>query len=93
MLYIILSIVIGIAVGVFVPSQALLQRLIQTMRPLVLLLLFVMGIHLGTDDTVWTQLTTFGWSAMIIAVFSVAGSIAAAGLYRFVAERKSGDEA
>lgn len=92
MLYIIISIVLGIGVGAFVRHEAFLKLLAKTMRPLVLLLLFVMGIHLGTDDTAWSRLGSFGWSAAVVAVCSVAGSIAAAYLYQCIPRRKSGEK-
>lgn len=48
-----------------------------TVTILVCLLLFIMGIEIGSDEAALAQLKEMGWVSLAIAVFAMLGSIAA----------------
>lgn len=89
MLYVFFSIFVGVAAGLLLQHRpALRQRIIRSMRPLVLMLLVVLGINLGANPMVWEHFGALGWSSAVLAVCSVAGSIVVGSLYQLLPNRK-----
>lgn len=78
MVYILLSLVGGVAIGYLFPPGEARSRIIQrlTMTGL-FILLAAMGAQLGTNDKVLASLDRIGLQAFVLASFSVAGSVVA----------------
>ena len=59
-----------------------------TVTILVCLLLFIMGIEIGSDETALRQLNEMGWVSFVIAVFAILGSGAVTWAFYFFFNRK-----
>lgn len=80
MLFIFLSLVVGVVVGIFIRGtwRGYITHITQLLG---YVLLFAMGISLGADTAIWEHVGTIGWSSIVTALWGVAGSIAVASLY------------
>ena len=59
-----------------------------TVTILVCLLLFIMGIEIGSDEAALAQLKEMGWVSLAIAVFAMLGSIAVTWGFFYLSEKK-----
>ena len=68
----------GIAVGYFFRKVELLQKIGKPISYTILLLLFLLGISVGANESIVNNLTTLGGQALLIASAGTLGSILAA---------------
>jgi|GEM_PF-44398 len=61
----------GIAVGYFFRKVELLQKIGKPISYTILLLLFLLGISVGANESIVNNLTTLGGQALLIASFTV----------------------
>ena len=67
----------GIAVGYLFRNIAFLQKTEKIISLTIFLLLFLLGISVGSNELIINNLATFGWQAAILAVSATCGSILA----------------
>ncbi len=84
MFVIVLALTLGFLLGSWhrLP-QAIASRAGGIMRLGLVVLLFTMGVSIGSDPQIISALSRLGWQAMGMAVFSTAGSV----LLAFLGER------
>ena len=81
----------GIAVGYFFRKVELLQKIGKPISYTILLLLFLLGISVGANESIVNNLTTLGGQALLIASAGTLGSVLAAwGVYHFFFKERSG---
>lgn len=82
----------GIAVGYLFRRVEWLQRIGIPISYTILLLLFLLGISVGSNEAIISQLSRLGGQALLIAVATTTGSVLAAwGVYQlFFKERRRG---
>ena len=68
----------GIAVGYFFRKVELLQKIGKPISYTILLLLFLLGISVGANESIVNNLTTLGGQALLIASAGTLGSVLAA---------------
>lgn len=82
---------LGIAVGAFVPFNEKQVSLLGTLQSAgVILLLFVMGLSMGLDRQLLSQLSTLGLRAAVFAALTTCFSILAVYLFTRRLPRKEG---
>ncbi|MCI6279043.1 MAG: LysO family transporter [Porphyromonas sp.] len=59
-----------------------------TVTILVCLLLFIMGIEIGSDEAALAQLKEMGWVSLVIAVFAMLGSIGVTWGFFYLSRKK-----
>jgi len=81
----------GIAVGYLLRKIEILQKIGKPISYTILLLLFLLGITVGSNPEIVNNLTTLGWQAFLIAFAGTLGSVLAAwAVYHFFfKERKA----
>lgn len=76
MIYIMLSLLVGIIIGAFFPPRAWGAKLVNGLTTVGLFLILVaMGAQLGANENVLTNLDQLGMRAVLMASFAVAGSV------------------
>lgn len=73
----------GIIVGYLFRRVEFLQKVDMTTSLTIFLLLFVLGVSIGSNRLIVDNLGRFGWQAAVLAVLGVAGSLlASAAVYQ-----------
>ena len=80
----------GIVVGYLLRDISFLKNTEKTITCTVLLLLFIIGISIGSNKSVINNLPHFGWQAGILAVLSTCGSIFASWMVLKLFSQKGG---
>ena len=70
----------GITLGYLFRNKTFLQNTEKTISLTIFLLLFIMGITIGSNDNLISNLGNFGWQAAIIAFSATCGSVLASWL-------------
>ena len=92
MIQILLSIISGVAVGYAVRRSAFTKYVSRIIQIIILLLLFFLGISVGSNTEVVNNFGAIGLDAFIIAAFATLGSLIFAKLvYKLFFERKKND--
>lgn len=74
----------GIAIGYFLRRVGLLQKTGKPISYTIMLLLFMLGISVGANDTIVNNLPALGGQAFLLAFAGTLGSVLAAwGVYHF----------
>ncbi len=74
----------GIGVGYLFREVNFLQKVDRTTSLTIFVLLFVLGISIGSNRLIVDNLGRFGWQAAVLASLSVLGSLlASAAVYHF----------
>lgn len=80
----------GIAVGYLFRKVGFLQKIGRPISYTILLLLFLLGISVGSNEAIMNNLTTLGGQAFLIALAGTMGSVFAAwGVYHFFFKERS----
>ena len=82
----------GIAVGYLFRNIAFLQKTEKTISLTIFLLLFILGVSIGSNSLIVNNLGKFGWQAIILAVSGVLGSLLAARLVLQLFFKKGGKQ-
>ena len=67
---------IGIGIGYLMRNVQMLQK-VEKSASLTLLLLFVLGVSIGSNRLIVDNLGRFGWQAAVLASLSITGSMLA----------------
>ena len=78
MFSIISTMLAGVVIGHFLHSGKLLGRIEKSTSLTIFVLLFVLGLSIGSNRVIVENLGRFGWQAAILATLSLSGSILAA---------------
>ncbi len=79
----------GIGIGYLLRKIAFLEKLNKSISLTIYLLLFLLGISVGNNDTIMNNLGTLGGEALLIALAATLGSVTAAwGVYHFFFKEK-----
>lgn len=80
----------GIAVGFLLRKIEFLQKIGKPISYTILLLLFLLGVSVGANDAIVSNLSTLGGQALLIALATTTGSVLVAWLvYRFFFKERS----
>lgn len=80
MFSIISTMFLGIGIGYGLRNWSILQKTEKTISLTIFLLLFILGVSIGSNSLIVNNLGKFGWQAIILAVSGVLGSLLAARL-------------
>lgn len=80
MFSIVATMLTGISLGYLFRHKPILQNTEKTISMTIFLLLFIMGITIGSNDELIMNLSNFGWQAAIISTSATCGSVLAAWL-------------
>jgi len=80
----------GIAVGYLLRKVEALQKVGKLISVTIFLLLFLLGITVGSNPDIMNNLTTLGWQAFLLAFAGTLGSVVVAGIvyHYFFKERR-----
>ena len=80
MFSIVATMMTGISLGYLFRHKSVLQNTEKTISMTIFLLLFIMGITIGSNDELIMNLGNFGWQAAVISISATCGSVLAAWL-------------
>ena len=66
---------IGIGIGYLMRNVQMLQKVEKSASLTILLLLFVLGVSIGSNRLIVDNLGRFGWQAAVLASLSITGSM------------------
>lgn len=93
MFSIISTMFLGIGIGYGLRNWSILQKTEKTIISLtIFLLLFILGVSIGSNSLIVNNLGKFGWQAIILAVSGVLGSLLAARLVLQLFFKKGGKQ-
>ena len=75
MFSIISTMFLGIGIGYGLRNWSILQKTEKTISLTIFLLLFILGVSIGSNSLIVNNLGKFGWQAIILAVSGVLGSL------------------
>ena len=82
----------GIIVGYLFRNIAFLQKTEKTISITIFLLLFLLGISVGSNELIINNLAAFGWQAAILAFSATCGSILASWMVLKFFFKKGGEQ-
>lgn len=83
---------VGILVGFVLRKLPHIGKVNKTVSMTVFCMLFLMGASIGSNRDIISHLASFGWQALVLALWGLAGSVIVGwAVYRFVF-RKGGDK-
>lgn len=86
-------IVAGVVAGYLFKHISFLQKVEKSISWTVLLLLFVMGVSVGSNPLIIDNLWNFGWQAALFALFAIVGSLLASSMvFRLFFKKGGRDE-
>lgn len=77
MLSIIITMIAGVLIGYLFRNVQFLQKTEKSISYTIFLMLFILGISVGSNDLIINNLARFGWQAFVLASFGCLGSIIA----------------
>lgn len=81
---------VGIGIGYVLRNLQFLQKIEKSTSLTIFLLLFVLGISIGSNSLIINNLGRFGWQAAILATLSILGSMLASFLVFHLFFKKGG---
>ena len=92
MFSIISTMFLGIGIGYGLRNWAILQKTEKTISITIFLLLFLLGISVGSNELIINNLAAFGWQAAILAFSATCGSILASWMVLKFFFKKGGEQ-
>ena len=83
---------VGIGIGYVLRNLQFLQKIEKSTSLTIFLLLFVLGISIGSNSLIINDLGRFGWQAAILATLSILGSMLASLLVFHLFFKKGGKQ-
>ena len=80
MFSIVATMLTGISAGYLFRHKSFLQKTEKTISYTIFILLFIMGITIGSNDELIRNIGNFGWQAIVISFSATCGSVLAAWL-------------
>lgn len=94
MFLVILFTLLGVAVGYLLRYRPVLRHVSVTINLTICVMLFILGLSVGRDQTIVHHLWRYGGQALLIGAAGLTGScLAAWGLYRYVYKKGVGEQA
>lgn len=91
MIYLILTMAAGILLGFLARKNRHLSHIGKAISLTIYVMLFFLGVKIGSDDLILSNLSVLGLQALVLAIAGIAGSVLAAFvLYRTLFRKKSG---
>lgn len=91
MIYLIMTMAAGIAFGFLARRDRRLTHIGKAISVTIYVMLFFLGVKIGSDEHILSNLSALGLQALVLAVAGVAGSVLAAFvLYRILFRNKTG---
>ena len=92
MFSIISTMFLGIGIGYVLRNWTILQKTEKTISLTIFLLLFILGVSIGSNSLIVNNLGKFGKQAIILAISGVLGSLIAARLYNYSSRKEANNE-
>ena len=92
MFSIISTMFLGIGIGYGLRNWTILQKTEKTISLTIFLLLFVLGLSIGSNSLIINNIGKFGWQAIVLATLSILGSLLASFLVFHLFFKKGGNE-
>ena len=92
MFSIISTMFLGIGIGYGLRNWTILQKTEKTISITIFLLLFLLGISVGSNELIINNLAAFGWQAAILAFSATCGSILASWMVLKFFFKKGGEQ-
>lgn len=90
-MFLILSLLLlGMGAGYALRHVRGVQRVEQSTRFTIWLLLFTFGVSIGSNRALIADIMQLGWRAVVISLLGVAGSVVAAGVFQRVWKNSGG---
>lgn len=84
MFYIILTMFAGIGIGYIIRNFKSLTYIGKTISVTIYVMLFFLGVKIGTDENILKNLSGIGLQALVLALAGISGSVLAAwAVYRY----------
>lgn len=78
MFSIVMTMLAGVLIGHFLRNGKRVEKIEKSTSITIFVLLFVLGLSVGSNNVIIDNLGRFGWQAAVIAVLGMGGSIIAA---------------
>lgn len=78
MFSIVMTMLAGVLIGHFLCNGKRVEKIEKSTSITIFVLLFVLGLSVGSNNVIIDNLGRFGWQAAVIAMFGMGGSIIAA---------------
>lgn len=78
MFSIVMTMLAGVLIGHFLRNGKRVEKIEKSMSITIFVLLFVLGLSVGSNNVIIDNLGRFGWQAAVIAILGMGGSIIAA---------------
>lgn len=82
----------GISIGYLLRDLRFLQKVEKSISLTIFLLLFVLGLSIGSNSLIINNIGKFGWQAIVLATLSILGSLLASFLVFHLFFKKGGNE-
>ena len=82
----------GIGIGYLSRDLRFLQKVEKSISLTIFLLLFVLGLSIGSNSLIINNIGKFGWQAIVLATLSILGSLLASFLVFHLFFKKGGNE-
>lgn len=82
----------GIGIGYLLRDLRFLQKVEKSISLTIFLLLFVLGLSIGSNSLIINNIGKFGWQAIVLATLSILGSLLASFLVFHLFFKKGGSE-
>ena len=82
----------GIGIGYLLRGLRFLQKVEKSISLTIFLLLFVLGLSIGSNSLIINNIGKFGWQAIVLATLSILGSLLASFLVFHLFFKKGGNE-
>ena len=81
---------LGIGIGYLLRNLKFLEKVEKSTSLTIFLLLFVLGLSIGSNSLIVNNLGKFGWQAIVLATSSILGSMLASSLVLRLFSKKGG---
>ena len=81
-----------IGIGYLLRDLRFLQKVEKSISLTIFLLLFVLGLSIGSNSLIINNIGKFGWQAIVLATLSILGSLLASFLVFHLFFKKGGNE-
>lgn len=83
---------LGFLIGFLFRHHDITQKTEKTISLTIVIMLFILGLSVGSNEGIITNLYEYGSQAMVLALFGLCGSIMCSGIVYKMFFKKGGDE-
>lgn len=92
MFSIVFTMLAGMLIGHFLRDGKRLEKIEKSTSVTIFVLLFVLGLSVGSNNVITSNLGRFGWQAAVLAILGMSGSVIAARVVTRLFFRKGGEK-